>query len=211
MTPLEVLRRAPLFSQPPLAIAVNVTVFLAILVIAASVVADFRAYLRQDRPAERSDRSLVETGSMTAFFVAYYLCVRFWRIDLPLPGAARSVLIVVGLAVVLFGAAFNVYGRLALKANWANQIKIYEGHTLVVVGPYRIVRHPLYASLIWMFIAAAFVYANPPALAATLGVFVPMMYVRARKEERLLLEAFPGAYEEYRQRTGMFFPRLRGR
>jgi len=35
------------------------------------------------------------------------------------------------------------------------------------------------------------------------------MIVRARKEDAVLLETFGAEYEAYRDRTGMFFPRVR--
>jgi len=70
-----------------------------------------------------------------------------------------------------------------------------------------VVRHPLYASLIWMFLGGALIYANVAALVLTLGVFVPMMYVRARKEDALLREAFGTTFEAYERSTGMLFPR----
>jgi len=46
VNPLELLRNAPLFQQPPLAIAINVVVYICFLLIAFSVVADFAAYHR---------------------------------------------------------------------------------------------------------------------------------------------------------------------
>jgi protein-S-isoprenylcysteine O-methyltransferase Ste14 len=48
------------------------------------------------------------------------------------------------------------------------------------------------------------------SLVLTLGIFVPMMYVRARKEDALLAQAFGEAWREYAGRTGMFLPRLGG-
>jgi protein-S-isoprenylcysteine O-methyltransferase Ste14 len=203
----ETLKSAPLLAQPPLAIAVNVVVFIAFLLIAVSVVLDFRAYHHQNREVVRGDRSWVETGSMTGFFVVYYLVVRFQVGEVAVADSARGAMFVVGLALMVVGAVFNVIGRLHLKSNWANQIKIYEGHWLVTTGPFRVVRHPLYASLIWMFLGGALIYSNVAALALTLGVFVPMMYVRARKEDALLREAFGTTFEAYERSTGMLFPR----
>lgn len=208
MNLFALLSSAPLFSQEPLAIVVDVVVFIAVVVVVSAVIADFSSYHHQSREVRRSGRSFVETGSMSAFFVVYYLVVRLRVFELALSGTPRVILIVAGLALMVFGAGFNIYGRAALKANWANQIKIYEGHTLVTGGPYALVRHPLYASLIWMALAGSVIYANALALALTFGVFVPMMYVRARKEEALLLEAFGERYARYRAQTGMFFPAL---
>lgn len=206
---LDLLRDAPLFDQPPLAIAVNVTVFVCFLLIALAVIADFRAYHRRD-DVVAADRSWVETGSMTAVFILYYLVVRFRLLEVRLPAQWRTIALVVGLALMVIGTAFNVLGRLYLKSNWANQIKVYEDHWLVTTGPFAVVRHPLYASLIWMLVGGSLVYANLAGLLVALVVFVPMMYVRAKKEDALLAGVFGERYEAYRQRTGMLLPRIPG-
>lgn len=207
MSPWEPLRRAPLFQQPPLAIAVNVVVYICLLLVAFAVVADFRAYFRQGREVVKADRSWVETGSMTAFFLVYYAVIRLQLLAVSMPAGWRAAAVVSGLALMVVGAVVNVLGRVHLKSNWANQIKIYEGHWLVTTGPFALVRHPLYASLIWMLVGGSLVYANLAGLALTLGVFVPMMYVRAKKEDALLEEAFGEKFEAYRRRTGMLLPR----
>jgi len=204
---LAIIKSSPLFAQPPLAIAINVVVYVCFLLIAFAVIADFRAYYRQDRDVVRADRSWVETGSMTGFFVVYYLTIRFQLLVVAVPESWRMAGIVAGLVLMVTGAVFNVLGRVYLKSNWANQIKIYQGHWLVTRGPFAVVRHPLYASLIWMFVGGSLIYANLASLILTLGVFVPMMYVRAKKEDALLAEAFAEQFDDYVRRTGMLFPR----
>ena len=210
MNVLRLLKDSPLWSQSPLAIAANVVTFLAFVLVAGAVIADFRAYHHQDRRVARSDRSFVETGSMTVFFVLYYFVLKAGLVVVIVTGSARRVAIVVGLAIIVIGAAFNIWGRVVLKSRWANQIKIYEGHSLATTGPYAVVRHPLYASLIWMCVGGSVVYSNPLSLALTFAVFVPMMYVRAKKEDALLFEAFGEQFVQYRDNTGMLFPRVRG-
>jgi protein-S-isoprenylcysteine O-methyltransferase Ste14 len=112
-----------------------------------------------------------------------------------------------GLALVVGGCLLNLAGRVALGENWADHVTLYADQRLVTRGAYRIVRHPLYASLVWMFYGAALIYSDVAALAANTLVFVPMMAVRARREERLLEAEFPD-YAAYRARVGMLFPRL---
>lgn len=202
---------APLLRQPAWAVAVDVVVFTGFVVVAAAIIMDFRRYHRQSRSVARSGRSLVETGSMTAFFLVYYVVIRARLAEVAFGGAARAAAIAIGVALVVIGVAFNVYGRTVLRSSWANQITIYEGQRLSTTGPYSIVRHPLYASLIWIFIGGSMIYANPLALVLTLGVFLPMMRYRAKQEESLLLEAFQQEYKEYSGRTGMFVPRIGGR
>ena len=158
----------------------------------------------KSRAVRAKRKSVVETGSMLAFFVGFYLLVRF-RVGMRVIPGAYLPLAVAGLVLVVIGAAVNIMGRLALGRNWGNQVIIYEDHSLVTGGIYRLVRHPLYASLVWMFTGAALVFQNWAALLAALFVFLPGMFYRATQEEKTLKAQFP-EYENYRQRTGMLFP-----
>jgi len=101
----------------------------------------------------------------------------------------------------------NIIGRFNLGANWANQVTVYDSQEVVSTGVFALVRHPLYASLLWMFAGASITYLNASTLAVTCFVFLPMMYYRARQEEIMLTKDLKG-YAEYRQRVSMFLPRL---
>jgi protein-S-isoprenylcysteine O-methyltransferase Ste14 len=159
---------------------------------------------RGSRPIRAQRKSVVETGSMLAFFVAFYWIIRLrigaWQIPV-----AYYPLAVAGLLLVVLGTAVNIMGRFELGRNWGNQVIIYEDHSLVTGGVYRLVRHPLYAGLVWMFLGAALVFQNWVALLATTLLFLPGMYYRAKQEEKALAAQFPG-YEQYRDKTGMLFP-----
>jgi protein-S-isoprenylcysteine O-methyltransferase Ste14 len=79
------------------------------------------------------------------------------------------------------------------------RIQSERGHVAVTSGPYRIVRHPMYASLVVMFPAWALVLGSlwacvPAACVAILFAF------RTANEDRTLLRELPG-YEEYARRT----------
>jgi protein-S-isoprenylcysteine O-methyltransferase Ste14 len=150
-------------------------------------------------------RSIVATGTMSLFFVGFYLIIRLrWGEVAVANVPLRVALVLVGLAVIVFGCGVNIAGRLKLGSNWANQVTIYADQRLVTGGVYRLVRHPLYASLIWMFYGASLVYANAAAALANTLVFVPFMVYRARQEEKLLQREFKD-YAAYRARVGMFF------
>ena len=77
---------------------------------------------------------------------------------------------------------------------------------LVERGPYRFVRHPLYASYVLAFIAA-FV-ALPHWITALLVVANIALFAHAaRTDERRIAESpLAEEYAEYRERVGMFFP-----
>jgi len=161
------------------------------------------------RKKKSEKKSIVETGTMFLFFFFYYALIKF-NIGYVNTGNSvlRIVLIIVGLILIILGTVVNVIGRFKLGKNWANQVVIYKDQTMVRDGVYGIVRHPLYASLIWMFFGGALVYSSYAAFLANLLVFIPFMYYRAKQEESFLLARFK-EYKKYRQEVGMFFPRLK--
>ena len=126
---------------------------------------------------------------------------------LTVPYRAAVVMGVAGAMMIIAGALINILGRTRLKGNWANHIKIYEDHSLADSGVYKLVRHPLYASIILMFFGGSLAYRNWLSAILTAIVFIPFMYYRARQEEALLIGELPG-YREYMRKTGMFFPKL---
>ena len=182
------------------------TVMCCTLAVLGAVAVDFREF-RKREGVKKEQKSIVETGSMMLFFFLFYLLLRSGtgRID-NITVQVRLILAAVGTLLVVAGCFVNIRGRLDLGKNWANQIRIYKDHSLVIGGMYGIVRHPLYASLIWMFIGASLLYVNYYALFSTLLIFLPFMYYRARQEEKLLENEF-GEYRAYRKKVGMFFPK----
>lgn len=177
------------------------------LLVFIAVLVDFIQFQRRGA-VKKEKKSVVETGTMILFFLLYYALLRSRTgvLDIAYPWL-RDALALFGTASVVIGCFVNIRGRFDLGKNWSNQIKIYDDHSLVSNGMYRIVRHPLYASLIWMFIGASLLYVNYLALMATWVIFIPFMYYRAKQEEMLLEKEFEG-YCGYRKKVGMFFPKF---
>jgi protein-S-isoprenylcysteine O-methyltransferase Ste14 len=185
------------------------------LIVAASVIAVFIAiamdfiYFNKRDDTEREKRSIVSTGTMVMYYFIYYLTIRNGLSQLAIESKTlRNLLLVIGTVFVVAGAIVNIWGRLQLKNNWANHIKIYENHSLVTTGAYALVRHPLYASIILMLFGGSIVYVNYISAILTAVIFIPFMYYRARQEEVLLNGMFAD-YSEYKRKTGMFFPKIR--
>jgi protein-S-isoprenylcysteine O-methyltransferase Ste14 len=80
-------------------------------------------------------------------------------------------------------------------------------HELVTAGPFRWVRHPLYATGTTFFASLSVVAANWFMGLASLCVLA-MLLVRLPEEEGRLLERFDGEYAEYMERTGRLLPML---
>jgi len=177
-------------------IAGVVSVFIAVFV-------DF-ALFNNKNDAKKSKKSIVATGTMTGFYLVYYMLLRLKIGSVNYNGYT---IIIIGTIMIAAGAVFNILGRLKLRDNWANHIKIYNNHTLVTVGVYKIVRHPLYSSIMLMLLGGSLAYRNWLCAVLTALVFIPFMYYRAKQEEKLLESEFE-EYKIYKNKTGMFFPKI---
>lgn len=174
-----------------------------VLALIVAILLDFILF-EERNDTKKSKRSLVATGTMFLFYGFYMLAIvlRILVLTPPLPLEARYF----GVALLYLGSAMNIWGRVVLKNNWANHIKIYSDHRLITHSVFKIVRHPLYTSLFVMMFGGALFFSNLACFLLTAFVFIPMMYYRAKQEEKLLCQEFP-EYENYRRTTGMFFPK----
>jgi protein-S-isoprenylcysteine O-methyltransferase Ste14 len=118
---------------------------------------------------------------------------------------ADSSLSVVSTALVVLGAAFAVWARLTIGTNWSGNVTLKENHELVVRGPYRMVRHPIYTGLIAMGIGTALIYAEAVGFVAV-GAGIVVFGLRIPQEEKLMTETFPDQYPEYRRRVKAVIP-----
>ena len=96
-----------------------------------------------------------------------------------------------------------------LGKQWRFQAALSADHELVQTGPYRFVRHPIYASMLGMLLAVGLVWTWWPRLIAGIIVFLAGTEVRVRAEDRLLEERFQDAFVEYRSRVRAYIPGLR--
>lgn len=110
----------------------------------------------------------------------------------------------VGLILCAAGMAFLVWARYRLGKNWSPTVAKKEGQELVTSGPYRYVRHPMYAGGLVATIGSAIVCGGAFVfLLATLGaVFIG----RVGAEDRLMAQEFPNEYPDYKKRTKALIP-----
>jgi protein-S-isoprenylcysteine O-methyltransferase Ste14 len=131
--------------------------------------------------------------------------LRFAWMRLPLPYALRAAGVALGvLSLILLWWVQN-----SLGANFSTTITLRRNHTLVISGPYHLVRHPMYVAYLGFFLAGGLISANWIVGLFGVAIFAMLMTVRLRKEERLLIERFGAAYREYSRNTPRFLPRPR--
>lgn len=125
------------------------------------------------------------------------------------PRGARPALDVAAAVLAVAGLGLAVWAAVALGRAFTPFPRPAEGGQLAERGPYRLVRHPVYAGGVLAF-AGFSLYASVPALAATVGL-AALWVAKARFEERLLRERYPG-YDAYASRVRhRFVPLGRGK
>ena len=127
---------------------------------------------------------------------------------LAMQGLMRQAISSVAVAGVLAGFAL---GSWALAVNRPGNFNIRplprEGGQLILTGPYRWVRHPMYSALLLCGVGAVFQSARPGLALTALGLLYAVLRVKAGVEERAMAESHPG-YADFTRRVGRFVPRL---
>ena len=96
-----------------------------------------------------------------------------------------------------------------LGKQWRYQAAVSEGHELIQTGPYRWVRHPIYASMLGMILATGFYWTWWPMFVAAIVVFLIGTEIRVQTEDRLLAEHFGEVFTAYRKRVKAYIPFVR--
>lgn len=114
---------------------------------------------------------------------------------------------VAGLLLLVLGYSGTIWCYRILGDSWRIGINRKERTDLIRTGPYRFVRHPIYAFQIVMLVGAAFLL---PTLFSLLMLCIHLLCVIVKAtDEELYLSAVHGAtYQEYAARTGRLLPRL---
>jgi protein-S-isoprenylcysteine O-methyltransferase Ste14 len=110
----------------------------------------------------------------------------------------------VGLAVFVLGLALAIWARVYLGRNWGMPMSQKDDPELVTTGPYRTIRHPIYAGIVLAMIGTT-IAVSLYWLAAVVVLGGYFLY-SAIVEERLMARLFPDAYAQYKQSTKMLIP-----
>jgi protein-S-isoprenylcysteine O-methyltransferase Ste14 len=116
-------------------------------------------------------------------------------------------------------AASTVCGLLAAGLAWTSvthlgrQFRVHAGlyhdHALVKTGPYSVVRHPIYASLLAVLLCTLLVLTPWQWIAISLALFLAGTEIRVRSEDRLLASRFADDFERYRKAVPAYLPFVR--
>ena len=150
-----------------------------------------RLNAKEEQAEQKAVIALSGLMFLAAFIVAG-LNFRFGWIVLPgwVPWAAAAV----------FLCAYALYAEvLRENAYLSRTIEVQEGQKVVDTGLYGIVRHPMYAVTLLLFLSMPLVLGSPISFAVML-LYIPLIVKRIRNEECVLAEGLEG-YADYMQKV----------
>ncbi len=155
---------------------------------------EFLARRFQMREKEKTQRRVLAWGYpfLLASFIVPGLDHRF--------GWSAPPLAAVILALILSLAGYLVILRVFLENRWAGRtVETWAEQQVISTGPYAVVRHPMYAGSIVLYLATPLALGSWWAVLPA-AAFVPVFVFRIRNEEEVLLRQLPG-YEDYRRQV----------
>jgi len=165
-------------------------------------------YLWRRNPEIFVARSKIHRGTKTWDKVAMFFLMSSLMAIFPVAGfdnrfhwsSVPTWLMVFGYVLLTAGMLGSIWVEAVNKfAEPSVRIQTERGHTVVDTGPYRFVRHPMYATAFFLFFGFALALASfsalVPAAAASL-----VLVVRTTLEDRMLKNELAG-YRQYAQRV----------
>ena len=110
-----------------------------------------------------------------------------------------------GVIVAYAGLAICVWARFTIADNWSGVVEVKQGHELVVDGPYKWVRHPIYTGLLLMFVGTALAIGEWRGVLAV-ALVVAAFWRKLKIEEGVMRATFGAAYDRYAERTPALIP-----
>lgn len=150
-----------------------------------------RMQMREREPAQRRYLALAVPLYVVSLAVPG-LDFRFGWSQLPLWVSFAALVPMLG-GYAMFVAVMN-QNRYASRV-----VEIQEGQKLIDTGLYAVVRHPMYLSMVVLYLSAGLVLGSYWAL-LPMTAFLSTLVIRIRNEEQVLLGGLPG-YADYVKRV----------
>ena len=114
-------------------------------------------------------------------------------------------LVQLGAALTFAGITFAIWARMWIAGNWSSDVTLKRDHELVVDGPYRWVRHPIYTGILLALAGTALAVGE---WRGTLAVVLACAayWRKLRIEEAVMRRQFGEAYAAYAERVPALIP-----
>ena len=115
---------------------------------------------------------------------------------------------ILGTIMIILGGITLVTSRVILGVHGSLKIDIKENHKLIIKGPYQVIRHPIYAGILFILLGYSLSFSSIISSIIILLVLLPLGRGRMALEEKLLTQTFGDEYLAYMKRTKRLIPYL---
>jgi protein-S-isoprenylcysteine O-methyltransferase Ste14 len=167
------------------------------------------AFIRPRQRAAGKKKAAVATSSRVGivFVMLAYACV--WAFVWPVGFAKSAASLIASMVIGPPAVALVWIATRHLDKQWRFQAALSEDHELITTGPYRWIRHPIYASLFGMLLATGFAKAWWPMFVAGVVFYIVGTEIRIRAEDGLLTARFGEIHARYKAATKAYIPFVR--
>jgi protein-S-isoprenylcysteine O-methyltransferase Ste14 len=134
-------------------------------------------------------------------YLAAFLVVLLLRWIRPWPILPPHLVPWVGIGLLLAGLAIGIPGRLALRSAGTSVKPTQPTTAIVMQGPYRFTRNPLYVGLTCFFVGLTLAFDTGWGFVVLVPLLVVMHFGVVRREESYLERKFGEEYRQYRGRV----------
>ena len=117
--------------------------------------------------------------------------------------------IAIALLCFFFAALLSWTSTRALGKHLRFDAALSHDHQLVRSGPYGMIRHPIYTSMLCILLGTGVLVTPPLLFFAALIVFLLGTEIRVRAEDALLASRFGDEFHRYRQTVSAYVPFVR--
>lgn len=164
----------------------------------------FRAPHKQDRPSITAARPTAVGLSLEVLGIAAAFSLHFPLIIPRSPLRIAFSLLFGLIAALLAWTSVTHLGR-----QFRITAGLYADHSLVTSGPYAVVRHPIYASLLAILLCTMSLLTPLKWAAIPLALFLCGTEIRVRTEDALLRSRFGESFDRYRKSVSAYIPFVR--
>ena len=158
---------------------------------------------RNTQPAKEVDRRARWGVVLVGIAYALLWQGKFWERSMSAWRMALSVFF------LLLASILSWTGARALGRQWRIDAGLSSDHELVISGPYRVVRHPIYTSMLCLLLGTGLMVTPLPLLVVSVLVFIAGTEIRVRIEDRLLTSRFKDKFLDYQRSVPAYIPFLK--
>ncbi len=156
--------------------------------------------MNQSNSTERGARVRFPPPLISVASILLGVALRYLVAPAPVPGA-RTISVIGGLVILVAGVSLAVSAETHFTRTGQNPMPWTPSPELILQGPYRFTRNPMYVGLTLAQVGIGLTLNNLWVAALAIASLVAIHVIAVMPEERYLGEKFGESYEAYRRRV----------